>query len=356
MSQMSFYRRLVPDVTRALRLVAPGTRMRSGLDRILQAQLGALLVLTSDGIEAIRSGGFQIDTDLTEQKLSELAKMDGAIVISADGDRILWANVQLMPSPEIPTFETGTRHRTAERTARQLGSPVIAVSEDMRTISLYVGAEKYMLQSIPALLQRANQALATLERYRIRLDQLFKGLSQLELQDLVTLDDVADALMRFEVVRRIAVEIEGYVLELGEDGRLIKLQLDELMANVEAEAHLLVRDYCRPARGHVLDRCMISLAELPDEELWSTDVAGRVLGLPDSDDVERNLSPRGYRLLSKIPRVTPSVVDGLVKRFDNLQRIRKAGLEELMQVDGVGESRARSIAAGLDRLSDAGLM
>jgi diadenylate cyclase len=281
--------------------------------------------------------------------------MDGAIVLSADAERIMWANVQLMPSPEIATQETGTRHRTAERTARQLGGPVIAVSEDLRVISLYVAFERYTLQSIPALLQRANQALATLERYRARLDELFENLSQLELQDLVTLDEVADALARFDVVRRISEEIGSYIIELGEDGRLIKLQCDELMAGVQHEARLLVRDYCRPSRGRGYERSMASLAEVSDDDLWSIDCMARVLGLPDADGVERNLSPRGYRLLSKIPRIPPSVSDSLVRRFETLQRIRKASYEELTQVEGVGEGRARSIATGLERLADPGL-
>jgi diadenylate cyclase len=355
LAQMSFHRRLSPEVASALRLVAPGTILRAGLERILRAQLGALVVLTPEGIEPIRSGGFHIDTELTEPKLSELAKMDGALVLSADGTRILWANVQLMPSPSIPAFETGTRHRTAERTARQLTAPVIAVSEDMRTISLYVRDEKYMLQSTPALLQRANQALATLERYRARLDHLYKALTQLELQDLVTLDEVGDTLARFEVVRRVAEEIDSYVLELGEDGRLIRLQLDEMMAGVEGEAKLLVRDYCRPVQRRSPERCMKVLSQVGDEELWSPDVVARVLGWPSADEVE-NLPPRGHRLLAKIPRLPPSVIDGLVKRFDTLEAIRKAALEELMEVDGVGESRARSIIVGLERLADVGVM
>jgi len=346
---------LSPALIDALRLVAPGTALRAGLERILQAQQGALVVLTSGQVGGIRSGGFQIDTEMTEQRLSELAKMDGAIILSPDGGRILWANVQLMPSPDITTQETGTRHRTAERTAHQLGVPVIAVSEDMRTIGLYVHSEKYRLQSIPTLLQRADQALATLSRYRVRLDELFKNLSQLELQDLVTLEDVGDAMSRFEVVRRIADEIHSFVLELGIDGRLIQLQLDELMVGVDGEGALLVRDYARSSRLRSYERCLHALSQLDDDELWSAESTARVLSL-DGEGAARSLSPRGYRLLTKIPRLPAVVVDGLVRRFESLQRVRKANLDELMEVDGVGEGRARNIAAGLERLAEAGLL
>lgn len=349
------HRRLSPELSAALCLVAPGAALRAGVQRILQAQQGALIVLAGEGIEVIRSGGFYIDTELTEQRVSELAKMDGAIVLSHDGGRILWANVQLMPSPEIPTQETGTRHRTAERAARQLGTPVIAVSEDMRTISLYVGIETYRLQSIPVLLQRADQALATLSRYRVRLDETFKSLGQLELEDLVSIEEVTDALSSSEVVRRIAEEVATYVLELGADGRLIDLQLDELVAGVTDEARLLVRDYCRHARGRMVERCLAALAEVDDDELWDAHVIARILGLPFADGAEREVSPRGYRLVSKIPRIPASVADALVRRFETLQRIRKASLEELMEVDGVGEARARSISDGIERLAERGL-
>ena len=209
LTQTSYHRRLPPALTSALRLVAPGTALRAGLDRILQAQQGALVVLAGAAVEPLLSGGFRIDVPLTEQRLSELAKMDGALVLSHGGERILWANVELMPAREIATYETGTRHRTAERVAKQLGVPVVAVSEDMQVISLYVGDQKYRLQSIPALLQRANQALATLARYQARLGDLFHNLTQLEMQDLVTLEEVADTLARYEVVRRIAEEVDG---------------------------------------------------------------------------------------------------------------------------------------------------
>ncbi|HEX9260687.1 MAG TPA: DNA integrity scanning diadenylate cyclase DisA, partial [Acidimicrobiales bacterium] len=226
------------NLFQALGAVAPGTQLREGLDRIVKAKMGALLVV-GDGpdVLSICSGGFLVDTQFTPQRLSELAKMDGAIILAADASRIARANVHLVPNPNVPTSETGTRHRTAERVARSIDVPVISVSEDMSVIAVYVGSVKHVLEEIPRLLNRANQALQTLERYRARLDEVAGSLSALEMEDVVTVRDVATVLQRNEMVRRIAEEIDSYVVELGVDARLIKLQLDELMADCEDERY-----------------------------------------------------------------------------------------------------------------------
>ncbi len=228
----------------ALGAIAPGRPLRDGLDRILQANKGALIVV-GDGPEvlSICSGGFLLDAEFSPQRLAELAKMDGAIILAADASRIARANVHLVPSPNVPTTETGTRHRTAERVARSIDVPVIAVSEDLAVITIYLGDQKHALDSVARLLGRGNQALQTLERYRDRLDSVTNNLSALEVEDLVTVRDVVAVLQRAEMVRRIAEEIEGYVVELGSDGRLVLLQLEELMAGVEDERRYVVRDY-----------------------------------------------------------------------------------------------------------------
>ena len=158
-------------------------------------------------------------------------------------ERILRAAVQLLPDPSIETTESGTRHRTAERVAKQTGNPVISVSQSMRIIALYVDGLRYVLDDSASILSRANQALATLERYKLRLDEVAGTLSALEIEDLVTVRDVSAVVQRLEMVRRIADEIEGYVIELGTDGRLLALQLDELMAGVDSDRMLVIRDY-----------------------------------------------------------------------------------------------------------------
>lgn len=226
-------------IEEALRSVAPGTPLRQGLDRILLARMGALVVL-GDAPEVLElcTGGFLIEAAYTPQRLFELAKMDGAIILSASGTQIVRANVHLVPDPRLPTSETGTRHRTAERVAESVDATVVAVSEELSVISVYRRREKRTLQPIPQLLSRANQALSTLERYRGRLDQVLEQLNGLELRDQVSLRDVVFVLQRAEMVRRIREEIDGYLVELGADGRLVALQAAEITLDFD-------RDYSR---------------------------------------------------------------------------------------------------------------
>ena len=234
--------------------IAPGTALRDGLERILRGRTGALIVLGYDRVvESLCTGGFALDVELSATRLRELAKMDGAVIVSYDGTRIVRAGVHLMPDPTIPTEESGTRHRTAERVALQTGFPVISVSQSMHIISVYVAGRRYTLEHPTTILARANQALATLERYKLRLDEVASTLSALEIEDLVTVRDAMSVSQRLEMVRRIADEIEGFVVELGTDGRLLALQLDEMLAGVEEDRGLLVRDYLpggRPPAAH----------------------------------------------------------------------------------------------------------
>ena len=232
-----------------LAAVAPGTDLRDSLERILRGRTGALIVLGLDKtVEAMCSGGFVLDVGFSATRLRELSKMDGAVVLDRDASRILRAAVQLLPDPNIETSESGTRHRTAERVAKQTGFPVISVSQSMRIVALYVGNVRHVLEDSDTILSRANQALATLERYRSRLDEVSGTLSALEIEDLVTVRDAAMVLQRLEMVRRIADEVTGQVVELGTDGRLLALQLDELMAGVDADRELIARDYVPSGR------------------------------------------------------------------------------------------------------------
>ncbi len=346
------------DLLTALAAVAPGTGLREGIDRILQANMGALIVV-GDGPEVLNicSGGFLLDAAFSPQRLSELAKMDGAIILAADASRIARANVHLVPNPNVPTSETGTRHRTAERVARSIDVPVISVSEDMSIIAVYVGDEKHPLETIPRLLARANQALQTLERYRDRLDGVTASLSALEVEDLVTTRDVVNVLQRTEMVRRIADEIAGDIVELGVDGRLVKLQLDELMGGVEDDRRLVMLDYFTPETEWHLDQAMGALSAMGTEELVDPKVVGSTLHVPGSVvDLEANVQPRGYRLLSRIPRLPESVIDRIVSRFGNLQKIMRATIDDLDDVTGVGQTRARAIKEGLSRLAETSIL
>jgi diadenylate cyclase len=342
----------------ALGGVSPGRPLREGLDRILQAGMGALVVV-GDGPEvlAICSGGFLLDAAFTPQRLSELAKMDGAIILAPDASRIARANVHLVPNPHVPTSETGTRHRTAERVARSIPVPVISVSEDQQVISVYVGAEKHPLEAIPRLLNRANQGLSTLERYKNRLDTVSASLSALEIEDLVTLRDVMTVLQRTEMVRRIAEEIEGHIVELGEDGRLVRLQLDELMGGVEDERRLVLGDYFQEDESWDLDEALRVLASMATDELLDLKASASKLHLPGATlDLDAGLSPRGLRLLSKVPRLPDDVTGLIVAHFSSLQKLLRASVEDLEQVEGVDEARARAIKEALARLAETSLL
>lgn len=349
------------DLRTTLAAVAPGTALRDGLERILRGNTGALIVLGHDrGVEALCTGGFPMDVEFSATRLRELAKMDGGIVLDTGLSRIVRAATHLVPDPTIPTEEAGTRHRTAERVARQTGFPVISVSQSMRIIVLYVAGRRYVLDDSAAILSRANQALATLERYKLRLDEVSGTLSALEIEDLVTVRDTASVVQRLEMVRRIADEIDGYVIELGTDGRLLALQLEELMAGVELERELVVRDYLPPGTGrkqHGLADVLAELDQLSGQELLDLSTVARVTGYPGGAEVlESAVSARGYRLLAKVPRLPQLVVDRLVDHFGGLQKLLAASIDDLQAVDGVGESRARSVREGLSRLAESSIL
>lgn len=338
-------------------MVAPGTPLREGLDRILQANMGALIVV-GDGPDVLNicSGGFLLDAAFSPQRLSELAKMDGAIILAADASRIARANVHLVPNPNVPTSETGTRHRTAERVARSIDVPVISVSEDMSVIAVYIGDQKHPLEPIPRLLDRANQALQTLERYKNRLDSVAGSLTALEVEDLVTVRDVCDWLQRAEMVRRISDEIESYIVELGVDGRLVRLQLEELLRGVDDDRRQVIKDYLVIER-RTADEALADLTGRSTEDLLDTRQLAGVLGLRGVNaDLDAPLQPRGYRLLAKIPRLPESILDHIVRRFGNLQKIMRATIDDLDDVEGVGDTRARAIKEGLSRLAEASIL
>jgi len=342
-----------------LALVAPGTPLRDGLERILRGNTGALIVLGYDKVvESICTGGFPLDVEFSATRLRELAKMDGAVVLTLGSNRIVRAAVHLMPDPGIPTEESGTRHRTAERMAIQTGFPVISVSQSMRIIGLYVDGRRYVLDNSTAILSRANQALATLERYKLRLDEVAGTLSALEIEDLVTVRDAMSVAQRLEMVRRIADEIQGYVVELGTDGRLLSLQLDELMAGVEEERELVARDYMPGGRRtKELVQVLADLDTLSATELLDLILVARAVGYPSSPEaLESAVSPRGYRLLAKVPRLPSTVVDRLVEHFGGLQKLLAATVDDLQAVDGVGESRARNVREGLSRLAESSIL
>lgn len=334
-----------------LKIMAPGTPLREGLENVLRAKTGGLIVLgDSEQVLNIVDGGFLINSEYTPTYLYELAKMDGAIVISSDIKRILNANTQLVPDSSIPTFETGTRHRTADRVAKQTGAIVIAISQRRNIITIYKGNIKYILKDSSVILSKANQAIQTLEKYVAVLERVVNNLNLLEFQDLATLFDVLTAIQRTEMVMRIVGEIEKYLCELGNEGRLISMQLNELIKSVEQDEVFLIRDYCQ----HNLDFNDLykQVQSLSSEELLELDTLSRIIGYVSVPLVDTLISPRGYRMLSKIPRIPAAVIENLIKKFKELKGVMEASYEQLDKVEGIGEARAKAIKSGLRRLRE----
>lgn len=334
-----------------LKIMSPGTQLREGLDNILRAKTGGLVVLSdSDYILKMVDGGFKINSDYTPAYIYELAKMDGAIVVSSDLKKILYANTQLMPDPSVTTQETGTRHRTAQRVAKQTGDIVVAISQRRNIISVYKGDIKYVLRESGEVLAKANQAIQTLEKYQLVLERVMCNLNLLELQDLSTLWDVVTAIQRNEMVMRIVCEIETYICELGNEGRLISMQLEELIKGIEQEGILLVRDYCKETNSY--DKVYSNIEKLSSADLLDLDIIAKTLGYSGEPLIDKLMSARGYRILNKIPRLPSSVMENLVKHFGELQQVMAATYDELDLVEGVGEARAKAIKNGLRRLRE----
>ncbi len=341
------------DQLRAMiKRVAPGTPIYDGLENIIRARTGALIVIgDSEKVLSLCNGGFRLDTEFDPSSLYELAKMDGAIVLSSDMKRIVYANTQLIPDPDIPSSETGTRHRTAQRMAKQTGELVVAISQKRNVITLYKDNYKYVMHDIGVVLAKANQALQTLENYKSVLDRVLSNLSVLEFEDVVTLFEVVVAIQRMEMVRRVADEIERYICELGTEGRLVKMQLEELMVDVEDEGLYVISDYMVESKDRTPESISEEISEWSSEDLFDLAFIGRALGHVGSmNTLDIPARPRGYRVLSKIPRLPYAVIENLVARFGDLQSILRASIEELDEVEGIGEVRAKAIKEGLRRL------
>lgn len=340
-------------IYRDLEIMAPGTQLYDGLESVLKSRTGALIVIgDSPEVLALVNGGFRIDAEMHPASLYELAKMDGAIVLSSDTKRILYANTQLTPDAMIPSFETGTRHRTAERVAKQTGEMVISISQRRNIITIYRNNWKYILREVSVILGKANQALSTLEKYRSVFRQSLINLSALEFEDLVTLTDVTTVLQRSQMVNRIAGEIDRYVIQLGSEGRLVKMQLEELMADIKDEGYLVFKDYfCHEEND--LNKALAQLEEWDSDDLLNLNLIAKSLGYSGSiSSLEQAVAPRGYRVLAKIPRLPMPVIENLIKSFTDLSTVMDATIEELDEVDGIGEVRAKAIKEGLRRLRE----
>lgn len=341
-------------ITEVLKMIAPGTPIRDGLENILKAKTGALIIIgdTKEVLDLV-DGGFKLDIDYTSSRLYELAKMDGAIVISNDLKRILYANTQIIPSPNISTTETGTRHRTAERTAKQTGALVISISQRRSIITVFKGNMRYVLEDTSKVISNANQALQTVEKYKKVFDDKLSLLNEYEFNDIVTLENVISAIQRAEMVMKVVEEVQKSIYELGTEGRLLEMQLEELVGDLEEEELLIIKDYIAPGRKRSIEKILEDIRALDHDDLVMPEKIAKILGYQDFDNYDEvGVYTRGYRVLNKIPRMPSNIVENLIKNFKSFQHILAADLQQLDDVDGIGEIRARTIRQSLKRMQE----
>ncbi len=342
-------------ITEVLKMIAPGTPIRDGLENILKAKTGALIVVadTKEVLDLV-DGGFELNVDYTSSRLYELAKMDGAIVLSGDFKKILYANTQLIPSSNIVTTETGTRHRTAERTAKQTGALVISISQRRSVITIFKENERYVLEDTAKVISEANQALQTVEKYKKVFDNKLSTLNEYEFNDIVTLENVINAIQRAEMVMKVVEEVQVAIYELGVEGRLLQMQLEELIGGLENEELLIIKDYIvTKNKRKTAEKTLQEIRMLEHEDLIVIDKIAKLLGYEDFDNYEEvGVYTRGYRILNKVPRMPANIVENLVKSFKSFQHILEADLNQLDEVEGIGEVRARTIKQALKRMQE----
>jgi diadenylate cyclase len=347
-----------PHLLSAIEQVAPGTELRQAVDDVIRSHEGALIVIGDpQELSFLYSGGIRLDAPFRAQLLYELAKMDGAIIVDPAIKRLAWANVQLMPDPTIPSNETGTRHRTAERVAKQTGALVVSVSQQRETVTLFVGPARYQLDPVADVLAKTNQALGTLDTYRQRLEQVLTRLTALEFQNAVVLDDVLVTLQRAEMTSRMAERIQRDCVELGSEGRLIRLQLEELVGNVPDDRDAIVRDYYATGAGPEATLALEGLRALRYHDLLEFERLAELLGYGRGvNPLDYSVQPRGYRVLSRLPRVPEPVIRRVVGELGTLDALVRASQRDLEGVEGVGAVRAREIREGLRRLQEHNLV
>lgn len=339
-------------VSEVLQFIAPGTPIREGIDNVLRANTGGLIVVGyNEKVKSLVDGGFEINCPFTPSYLYELAKMDGAIILNESGNKILYANAQLAPDTGVPSSETGMRHRTAERVARQTKALVIAISQRRNVITLYQGNFRYALKDIAVILTKANQAIQTLEKYKVVFEKSVVNLSALEFEESVTYNDFLQVLRRFEMVLKIKCELLAYLSELGTEGRLVRLQMNEILSELEGAAILIIKDYAFEKEVRASE-ALQRIQSMANTEALEDTALLKMMGYQGYVHLDEAKSPRGYRILHKIPRLPLIIIDNLVNYFGELSKMMSATVEELDDVEGIGEVRARKIKEGFKLIKE----
>ncbi|CAM3171082.1 DNA integrity scanning diadenylate cyclase DisA [Streptobacillus felis] len=325
------------------KIVAPGQPLRTAIEKIQEASLGGLIILASiDEMKEYIDGGFKLDTSFTPQKVYELAKMDGAVLISEDLKIIHGANIQLQPDKNIETNESGTRHRTADRIAKLTGNIVITISERRKRITVSKGEFKHTLELIGDLLIKSSQAINSLEKYAVSVNKYMEDLTISEFENTVLLEEIITGLRHYYLMFTMDKEVRQYIMELGSEGRLVELQHHEIMANQKNNLIDFIKDYNRKHKS--AEKIFVDLMELSKDDIRDDVKLAKVLGYDLKQDlIDENLFPRGYRILNTANKLTKKDVENLVDNFKNLSELLNANYDEIYSIKGMGKFKTERV-------------
>ena len=327
----------------------PGEPLRIGVDLIADKKSGALIVIGSSAkLDKISSGGVDlIDCEYSPEMLSELAKMDGAIIVDHFVTKILKANVHLNPSDTLSTTQTGTRHRTAERTAEETNLTVITVSEESSLVKVFTNSETTELEEPSVILGRVNESLQSVDRMRRRFDDAVAELGELEIENSLTNQQVLEVIQRGELLTRLAKQVRSEALRLGGEAGLVLIQIDSLESGVTNTLNLVLKDHLPAKKYRNIAKAIDEISRQSYEELNDIDYLGSVLGKLPLDDLS---TPKGYRVLARLPNLPENLHDSIIQKFKTLPKLLSASPEKLYEIEGIGRGRAQQLRDYFDTL------
>ncbi len=304
-----------------LRSISPGTHLRAGIDGALKSGRGALIVVENENLHPIIDGGFKVNCRFTSQKLIELSKMDGAIILSKDMKKINYANVLLVPESKISSNETGTRHKAAERTAKSIGGLVIAISERRNETTVYYKNIRHILKTTDEILRKVNENIQLLEKHRELFDKHTERLNRLEVRNYPSLSQAINVIQRGILIEKISGGLRRQIIEIGNEGALLKTRLKELVNGVEKETNLVIKDYTKlDVRKSRILLESLSYDELTDEK--------NILGSLAYESINQNASIKGWRILSKTSLPEPDLAN-LIKKAETLGKALHSNINEV---------------------------
>jgi diadenylate cyclase len=327
-------------ITDVLKLISPGTFLRTAIEGVQKAKTGGLIVVYNDFAQNMFEGGFKINARFTPQRIIELGKMDGAIIISKDLKKIMHANVLLTPDNSIPSNETGTRHKAAERTAKQAGTMVIAVSQRRDEISLFYKNLKYVVRDTNDIIRRATAVLQIIEKHRDIFDKNKNELDRHEIKRRGESIKALHMIQRGMIILKMSETLKGYVIELGAEGTIVKLRLKELLHRVEKDVDEVIKDYSKIG----VSKSQKILSILSYDELLELENIKQCLGI--SDEIAY---PKGHRILEK-GGISEEDTGILIKNFKHLPAILELEKEGLLKL--FAEEKAQEILEKINHIKE----